>query len=57
MTEHVGPIGDQFIHSAADGFESWHIDTFESALFLQYAKHSNGIRPEFVVAKQVYDVI
>ena len=57
MTEHVGPVGDQFIHCAADGLERRYVDAFESALLTQYTQHGNSIRAEFVMAKKIYDII
>jgi len=57
MAEHVGPVGDQFIHCAADGLERRHVDAFECTLLTQYAQHGNSVWAEFVMAKQIYDVI
>src|ERR1700675_2305656 len=57
MTEHVGPISDQLINSAADGLESRYSDSFESTFFPQNVQYGSGIGSKIVVAKKVDHVV
>ncbi len=57
MTEHVGPIGDQFVYSTDDGLEGRYGYSLEGAFLPQYTQYGCGIGSEFVVPKQVDHVV
>jgi hypothetical protein len=57
MTEHVGPIGDQFVYNTDDGLEGRYGYSLESAFLPQYTQYGRGSGSEFVVPKQVDHVV